>query len=167
MLQVGCRLDLREETLGSYHCSEFRLQDFERDFPLVPEIVGQVHRGHPALAEPASRDPHGGALKRGGNWGNRGGRQETPKVRDRLIGFRDDTLEDLKEKLKAGDLSDSDIIKLATLAAKYTLPAVAYNQDLIDELWDATEGVLLKVDDPAMIQKVKKAWMPVLASRLM
>ena len=64
-------------------------------------------------------------------------------------------------------MSDSDVIKLATLAAKYTLPAVAYDQDLIDELWDATEGVLLKVDDPAVIQKVKKAWMPVLASRLM
>ena len=76
-------------------------------------------------------------------------------------------MEDLKEKLKSGDLSDSDVIKLATLAAKYTLPAVAYDQDLIDELWDATEGVLLKVDDPAVIQKVKKAWMPVLASRLM
>jgi len=108
-----------------------------------------------------------GALKRGGNWGNKGGRRETSKVRDRLIGLRDDTLEDLKEKLKAGDLSDSDTIKLASLAAKYTLRAVAYDKDLIDELWDATEGVLLKVDDPAVIQKVKRAWVPVLASRLM
>ena len=55
--------------------------------------------------------------------------------------------------------------KLASLAAKYTLPAVAYDRDLIDELWDATGGALPEVD-PAVIEKVKKAWIPVLASRL-
>ena len=89
------------------------------------------------------------------------------KIRNRLIGLRDNTLHELEEKLLAGDLSDSDTIKLATLTARYTLPAVAYDKDLIDELWDATEGVLLKIDDPAVIEKVKRAWMPVLASRLM
>ena len=110
--------------------------------------------------------PHGGALKRGGNYGNKGGRRETSRVRDRLTELRDDTLDELQEKLKAGNLSDSDAIKLASLAAKYTLRAVAYAKDLIDELWDATEGVLLKVDDPAVIEKVKRAWVPVLASRI-
>ena len=74
-------------------------------------------------------------------------------------------IDELKEKLKAGDLSDSDTIKLASLAAKYTLRAVAYDQDLINELWDAIEAAL--PDDPAVIHKVKKAWVPVLASRLM
>ena len=63
-------------------------------------------------------------------------------------------------------MSDSDVIKLATLAAKYTLPAVAYDQDLINELWDATEGALPELD-PAVIHKIKKAWVPVLARRLM
>ena len=96
---------------------------------------------------------------------NRGGRREVSTVRDRLTELRDDTLEDLKEKLKAGDLSDSDTIKLASLAAKYTLRAVAYDKDLIDELWDATEAAL--GDDLALIQKVKRAWVPVLARRLM
>ena len=62
-------------------------------------------------------------------------------------------------------MSDSDTIKLASLAAKYTLRAVAYDQDLINELWDATEGALPQVD-PAVIHKIKKAWVPVLASRL-
>ena len=110
--------------------------------------------------------PHGGALKRGGNYGNKGGGREKSKVRDRLAELRDDTLDELQEKLKAGDLSDSDTIKLASLTAKYTLRAVAYDRDLIDELWDATEGALPQAD-PAVIHKIKKAWVPVLASRLM
>ena len=75
-------------------------------------------------------------------------------------------MDELQEKLKAGDLSDNDAIKLVSLAAKYTLRAVAYDQDLINELWDATEGALPQLD-PAVIQKVKKAWVPILASRLM
>ena len=58
------------------------------------------------------------------------------------------------------------VIKLATLAAKYTLRAVAYDQDLINELWDATERALPEVA-PAVIHKIKKAWVPVLATRLM
>jgi len=62
--------------------------------------------------------PHGGALKRGGNYGNKGGRRETSKVRDRLAELRDDMLDELKEKLKAGDLSDSDTIKLARWAQR-------------------------------------------------
>ena len=109
--------------------------------------------------------PHGGALKRGGNYGNKGGGREKSKVWDRLTGLRDDTLEDLKEKLKAGDLSDSDTIKLASLAAKYTLLPVAYDKDLIDELWDATAGALL--EQPELVEQVKTAWIPVLAGRLM
>ena len=109
--------------------------------------------------------PHGGRLKRGGNWGNKGGRREVSKVRDRLTELRDDTLDELKKKLRAGDLSDSDTIKLASLAAKYTLRAVAYDEDLIDELWDATASALL--EHPELAEDVKTAWIPVLAQRLM
>ena len=101
----------------------------------------------------------------GGNHGNKGGGREKSKVRDRLAELRDDTLDELREKLKAGDLSDSDAIKLASLAAKYTLRAVAYDEDLIDELWDATEAALL--EQPELAEAVKTAWIPVLAQRLM
>ena len=109
---------------------------------------------------------HGhGRIKRGGNHGNNCGGREKSKVRDRLAKLRDDTLDELQEKLKVGDLSDSDAIKLASLAAKYTLRAVAYDEDLIDELWDATEAALL--DHPELVENVKQAWIPVLAQRLM
>ncbi len=77
---------------------------------------------------------------------------------------RDDTLEDLKEKLKAGDLSDSDVIKVATLTARYTLPAVAYDEDLIFDLMDATVGVL--PDDQELVIRIKKAWVPILAAKM-
>ena len=78
--------------------------------------------------------------------------------------LRDDTLDELREKLRAGDLSDRDAIKLASLAAKYTLRAVAYDKDLIDELWDATEAAL--PDQPELAEAVKTAWIPVLATKL-
>ena len=45
------RLDLSQETLGTYDCSQLGLQDLERDLPLVPEILRQVDRSHPALAD--------------------------------------------------------------------------------------------------------------------
>ena len=109
--------------------------------------------------------PHGGRLKRGGNYGNKGGGREKSKVRDRLAELRDDTLDELQEKLKAGDLSDSDAIRLASLAAKYTLLPVAYDKDLIGELWDATEAALL--DYPELAETVRVVWLPVLACRLM
>ena len=46
------------------------------------------------------------------------GRRETSKVRDRLAELRDDTLDELKEKLKAGDLSAITIIPLTKLEGK-------------------------------------------------
>ena len=58
-----------------------------------------------------------------------------------------------------------DQLKAIDIAAKFGLPKEQYDQDLIDGLWDATEAALL--DDPAVVQKVKRAWMPVLARRLM
>jgi len=109
---------------------------------------------------------HGrGRIKRGGNYGNKGGGREKSKVRDRLAELRDDTLDELQEKLKAGDLSDSDAIKLASLAAKYTLLPVAYDKDMVNELWDATAAALL--DHPELAETVQVVWLPVLARRLM
>jgi len=51
MLEVGRRLDLGEEPLGSDHRSEFGLQNLQRDLPLVLQVVGQVDRGHTTLTE--------------------------------------------------------------------------------------------------------------------
>ena len=51
MLQVGRRLDLGEEPLGAHDGGQLGLEHLERDLPLVPEVFGQVDRGHAALAE--------------------------------------------------------------------------------------------------------------------
>ncbi len=50
MSQVRRRLDLGQETLGTDDRSQLGLQDLEGDFALVLDVVGQVHRGHAALA---------------------------------------------------------------------------------------------------------------------
>ena len=51
MLQRRGGLDLHHEPLGAEHGGELRLQDLERDLPVVLEVVGEVHRRHPARAE--------------------------------------------------------------------------------------------------------------------
>ena len=43
--------DLAKEPLGAQHLSQIRMQDLERDGPVVPEVVGQKHRGHAAASE--------------------------------------------------------------------------------------------------------------------
>ena len=51
MLQVGGELDLGEEALGADHGRELGAQELERDLAVVPEILGQVDRRHPAGAD--------------------------------------------------------------------------------------------------------------------
>jgi hypothetical protein len=51
VLEVGRRLDLGQEPLGSDDRRELGLQDLDRDLALMPEIVGQVDRGHASGAE--------------------------------------------------------------------------------------------------------------------
>ena len=51
MREVGRGFDLGQETLGTDHGSEFRLQNFERHLAVVLQVVGQVDRGHAALTE--------------------------------------------------------------------------------------------------------------------
>ncbi len=51
MLEVGCDLDLCQETLRTNDCGQFRLQDFEGDIPIVLQILGEVHRSHAAFAK--------------------------------------------------------------------------------------------------------------------
>ena len=51
MLERRGGLDLLDEPLGAEHGGELGLQDLDRDLAVVLEVLGQVDRGHPALAE--------------------------------------------------------------------------------------------------------------------
>ena len=51
VLEVGGELDLGEEPLGADDGGELRAQNLERDLAVVPEVLGQVHRRHPACAD--------------------------------------------------------------------------------------------------------------------
>ncbi len=51
MLKIRRRFDIGEESLSADHRSQLGFQDFEGDLALVLEVVGQVHRGHAALAQ--------------------------------------------------------------------------------------------------------------------
>ena len=44
------------EPIGSKHGRQFRAQDFERDLPVVLEILREIDGGHTAIAE-ATFDP--------------------------------------------------------------------------------------------------------------
>ena len=71
------------------------------------------------------------------------------------------------EELATGEkeAKPADQLRAIDIAAKFGLPKEGYDKDLIAELWDATEAAL--PDDLALVTKVKKAWLPVLASRVM
>ena len=51
MLQVGGGFDFREETLGTDDCGWLRLEDLERHVTVVLQVLGEVHRRHPALTD--------------------------------------------------------------------------------------------------------------------
>jgi hypothetical protein len=51
MLQRRRRLDLHHEPLGAEYGRELGFEDFDRDVPVVLEILREVDRGHPAGAE--------------------------------------------------------------------------------------------------------------------
>ena len=51
MLQCRGGRDFLNEPLGAEHGGELRLQHLERDLALVPEVLGQVDRGHSPLTQ--------------------------------------------------------------------------------------------------------------------
>ena len=51
MLQRGDRPDLAHEPVGPDHRGQLGAQDLDRDLAVVLEIVGEVDRGHAALAQ--------------------------------------------------------------------------------------------------------------------
>ncbi len=51
MLEPGGELDLALEPLGTQAGRELRVEHFESDRPVVPEIMRQVDRRHTSVAE--------------------------------------------------------------------------------------------------------------------
>ena len=51
MLEVGRRLDLGQEPLGAHHGGQLGAEDLERDRMVMPDVVRQADRGHPALTD--------------------------------------------------------------------------------------------------------------------
>jgi hypothetical protein len=51
MLQAGGDPDLPHKALGAEREGQILVQDLEGDRPIVPEIAGQVDRGHAAPAQ--------------------------------------------------------------------------------------------------------------------
>ena len=51
VLQVRRGLDFREETFRSYNCGQLRLEDLERNVPVVLYVLGEVDGGHPTFAQ--------------------------------------------------------------------------------------------------------------------
>jgi len=49
--QVRCEIDLAAEALGTKRESHLGGQDLYRDFPLVLEVPGEVHRRHGSATE--------------------------------------------------------------------------------------------------------------------
>ena len=51
MPEARGRLDLAQEALGAERGGELGAQDLDRDLAVVPEVLGEVDRGHAARAE--------------------------------------------------------------------------------------------------------------------
>ncbi len=51
MLQVGGDLDLGQESLGAEHRGQLRPQHLDRDLAVVLQVLGEIDRGHAALAQ--------------------------------------------------------------------------------------------------------------------
>ena len=109
---------------------------------------------------------HGGALLPGGVPGNKGGPgRPSNELRGSLREILDVGLPHLKDFATGKkDAKPADQLKAIDIAARYGLAKEPYDEDLIFELWDVTEAAL--PDDPVLIHKIKKAWVPVLARRL-
>ena len=51
MVEPRGRPDFEYESVGAERRRDLGLEDFERDFPLVLDVLGQVDRGHATFAE--------------------------------------------------------------------------------------------------------------------
>ena len=109
---------------------------------------------------------HGGALLPGGVPGNKGGPgRPSNELRGSLREILDVGLPHLKDFATGKkDAKPADQLKAIDIAARYGLPKEPYDEDLIFDLMDATIAVL--PDDPELVTRIKKAWVPILAAKM-
>ena len=115
------------------------------------------------------RQPHGGAIKRGGNHGNKGGGRPRNEIRELLRKDLAAAREQLRERLDSGTLTFTEIVKYAEFAGRYTVPVpkAGYDQALIDELYSAVEKGIEGLDDaPEIMQRIRKRWCQILGKKL-
>ena len=113
--------------------------------------------------------PHGGAIKRGDNHGNKGGGRPRNEIRELLRKDLAAAREQLRERLDAGTLTFTEIVKYAEFAGRYTVPAprAGYDKALIDELYSVVEKSIEGLDDALEImQRIEKRWRQILAKKL-
>ena len=108
---------------------------------------------------------HGGALKSGGTPGNKGGGRPSNALRGSLREILDEGLPHLKRFVTGEkDARPADQLKAIDIAARHGLAKEAYDEDLVLELWDATEALL--PDDQELVVRIKTAWVPILAAKM-
>ncbi len=108
---------------------------------------------------------HGGALRYGGT--NKGGTGRPPNaLRGSMREILEKGLPHLEEFVtgEKEDAKPSDQLKAMEIAGRFGLKEV-FDKGLIDELLDATEAAV--GDDPALIQRIRKAWSPIIVLKLM
>ena len=59
MLQLRRDLDLAQEPLGAEYRAELRVEDFERDVPVVLRVAGEIDRGHSSASNFTLEDVRG------------------------------------------------------------------------------------------------------------
>jgi hypothetical protein len=59
VLEPGGGADLPEEPFGAETLGQVGVEDLEGDGTVVAEVVREIHRGHPALAQLAVEDISG------------------------------------------------------------------------------------------------------------
>lgn len=133
---------------------------------------------------------HGGALNTGGTPGNAGGGSPPSRLRGQLREILEASIQMLRD-IALGKVTleltfncpqctyqaqgkkpfvprSSDITRAIEIAAKYGLglPNVGYDEELVDELAQATAGVLaLQENGQQLASEIKARWVPILARK--
>ena len=136
-----------------------------------------------------AKQPHGGALKRGGNYGNKGGGRPSKAIRGtfreileqglpHLLAFATDAREKQRPvtcpecehdfTITLSAVKPADQLKAIEMSAKYGLTKEGYDKDLVDHLWEATALVLEQVADGEMLAaEIQNGWIPILVRKVM
>ena len=127
--------------------------------------------------------PHGGALRPGGNWGNRGGGRIPSQIRGTLREIFEDSLDTLRDftqgravltlttrcekcghEKEGGEypmpLKASDVTKAMDIAAKYGIgtPVKGFDDALVQELGAAVSEEL----DPDAWEQIRAKWIGII-----